>query len=116
MSAGGIDFVDDTKATNPHAAVASAKSYPSVVLIAGGVAKGLDLSPLVDISTVRHIVAIGEAAASLPSVKPLDKAVHKHLAFPSQQTHIMMGQANLRRGFRRELSVYRRGVHLGGQD
>ena len=64
-SAGGIDFVDDSKATNPHAAVASAKSYPSVVLIAGGIAKGLDLSPLVDISTVRHIVAVGEAAASL---------------------------------------------------
>ena len=42
-------------------------------------------------------LASGEAAASLPSVKPLDKPVHKHLAFPSQQTHIMMGEANLRR-------------------
>lgn len=42
-------------------------------------------------------LASGEAAATLAKVKPLDKAVHKHLAFPSQQTHIMMGQANLRR-------------------
>ena len=42
-------------------------------------------------------LASGEAAPVLPSVKTLDKAVHKHLAFPSQQTHIMMGEANLRR-------------------
>ena len=61
----GVDWVDDSKATNPHAAVAAASAYPSVVLIAGGRNKGLDLSPLTAVPSVRHVVAIGEAAAEL---------------------------------------------------
>jgi UDP-N-acetylmuramoylalanine--D-glutamate ligase len=61
----GIAWVDDSKATNPHAARAAADAYPSVVLIAGGRNKGLDLRPLVDAPTVRHIVAIGEASDEL---------------------------------------------------
>jgi UDP-N-acetylmuramoylalanine--D-glutamate ligase len=43
----GIDFVDDSKATNPHAAGASLASYPRVVWIAGGLLKGADVDPLV---------------------------------------------------------------------
>jgi UDP-N-acetylmuramoylalanine--D-glutamate ligase len=62
---GGVTWVDDSKATNPHAAVASASSYPSVVLIAGGRNKGLDLSSLTSVPTVHHIVAIGESASEL---------------------------------------------------
>ena len=42
----GITYVNDSKATNPHAALAAIRSYPSVVLIAGGLDKGLDISPL----------------------------------------------------------------------
>ncbi|MDJ0960194.1 MAG: UDP-N-acetylmuramoyl-L-alanine--D-glutamate ligase [Acidimicrobiia bacterium] len=64
----GVDFVDDSKATNPHAAVASARSYPSVVLIAGGRNKGLDLSPLASVEGVRYLVGIGEAADELAGV------------------------------------------------
>ena len=41
--AGGVEFVDDSKATNPHATVAAVAGYPSVVLLAGGVSKGVDL-------------------------------------------------------------------------
>jgi UDP-N-acetylmuramoylalanine--D-glutamate ligase len=33
---GGVDYVDDSKATNPHAAGASLAAYPRVVWIAGG--------------------------------------------------------------------------------
>ena len=62
---GGVTWVDDSKATNPHAAVASAAAYDSVVLIAGGRNKGLDLAPLPHVATVRHTFAIGEAAAEL---------------------------------------------------
>jgi UDP-N-acetylmuramoylalanine--D-glutamate ligase len=62
---GGVAFVDDSKATNPHAALASIASFPSVVLIAGGTTKGLDISPLARAANVRHVVAIGEAAAVL---------------------------------------------------
>jgi UDP-N-acetylmuramoylalanine--D-glutamate ligase len=46
-SVNGIDFVDDSKATNPHAAAASLAAYPRVVWIAGGLLKGADVDPLV---------------------------------------------------------------------
>jgi UDP-N-acetylmuramoylalanine--D-glutamate ligase len=43
----GVDYVDDSKATNPHAAGASLASYARVVWIAGGLLKGADVEPLV---------------------------------------------------------------------
>ena len=46
-SVGGVDYVDDSKATNPHAAGASLAAYPRVVWIAGGLLKGADVDPLV---------------------------------------------------------------------
>lgn len=58
----GITWVDDSKATNPHAAASSIDSYDSVVLIAGGENKGLDLSNLGNRPNVRHVIGIGEAA------------------------------------------------------
>jgi UDP-N-acetylmuramoylalanine--D-glutamate ligase len=42
-----ISWVDDSKATNPHAASASLMSHLSVVWIAGGLAKGADMTSLV---------------------------------------------------------------------
>jgi len=39
---GGVDYVDDSKASNPHAAAAALNSYPSVVWIAGGLFRGAD--------------------------------------------------------------------------
>lgn len=42
-----IAWVDDSKATNPHAAASALRAYRSVVWIVGGVLKGVDLSPLV---------------------------------------------------------------------
>jgi UDP-N-acetylmuramoylalanine--D-glutamate ligase len=69
----GIAYVNDSKATNPHAAAASVQSYPSVVLIAGGRNKGLDLSPLATLPSVRFIVGLGEAADELAVVVPADR-------------------------------------------
>ncbi len=43
----GIRWVDDSKATNPHAAQASLSAYESIVWIAGGQAKGTDIFPVV---------------------------------------------------------------------
>ena len=43
-----VAWVDDSKATNPHAASASLMSHLSVVWIAGGLAKGADMSSLVE--------------------------------------------------------------------
>ena len=46
-SAKGVTYIDDSKATNAHAAHKSLSSYPSVVWIAGGLAKGQDFDDLV---------------------------------------------------------------------
>jgi UDP-N-acetylmuramoylalanine--D-glutamate ligase len=43
----GVTWVDDSKATNPHAAAASLAAYRPVVWIAGGLAKGADMDGLV---------------------------------------------------------------------
>ncbi len=42
-----ISYVDDSKATNPHAAEASALAYPRVVWIAGGLLKGASIDAAV---------------------------------------------------------------------
>ncbi len=60
----GITWIDDSKATNPHAARAAAEAYASVVLLAGGRNKDLDLSTIAP-GSVRHVVAFGEAAPSI---------------------------------------------------
>ena len=60
-----VTWINDSKATNPHAAVAAAAAYPSVVLIAGGRNKGLDLAALPNVPSVRAVIGIGEAAAEL---------------------------------------------------
>lgn len=66
----GVTWVDDSKATNPHAALAAIRAYPSVVLIAGGRDKGLDVRPLASEPNLRAIVAIGEAAPVLVAASP----------------------------------------------
>jgi UDP-N-acetylmuramoylalanine--D-glutamate ligase len=43
----GVSWVDDSKATNPHAADASLRAFDSVVWIAGGQAKGTTFDELV---------------------------------------------------------------------
>jgi UDP-N-acetylmuramoylalanine--D-glutamate ligase len=49
---GGVAYVDDSKATNPHAARASLQAYDPVVWVAGGLAKGATFDDLV--SSVRE--------------------------------------------------------------
>ncbi|GAA3489953.1 UDP-N-acetylmuramoyl-L-alanine--D-glutamate ligase [Streptomyces cremeus] len=59
--AGGVTYVDDSKATNTHAAEASLAAYESVVWIAGGLAKGATFDNLVKKSAqhLRGVVLIG---------------------------------------------------------
>ncbi|HWM16798.1 MAG TPA: UDP-N-acetylmuramoyl-L-alanine--D-glutamate ligase [Microbacterium sp.] len=45
--ADGVTWVDDSKATNPHAAASSLRAYPGSVWIVGGQLKGVDISDLV---------------------------------------------------------------------
>ena len=43
----GVSYVDDSKATNPHAAEASMLAYPRVVWVAGGLLKGASVDEMV---------------------------------------------------------------------
>jgi UDP-N-acetylmuramoylalanine--D-glutamate ligase len=43
----GVRYVDDSKATNPHAAASSLQAYDHVVWVAGGLAKGATFDDLV---------------------------------------------------------------------
>jgi UDP-N-acetylmuramoylalanine--D-glutamate ligase len=65
----GVRFIDDSKATNVHAALAAIDGVDDAVLIAGGLAKGGDMSPLATRATrLRAVIAIGEAAPTLSRV------------------------------------------------
>jgi UDP-N-acetylmuramoylalanine--D-glutamate ligase len=62
----GVRFVDNSKATNPHAAIAAIDGAGDAVLIAGGRAKGVDLAPLrAHGGRLRAVIAIGEAAPEI---------------------------------------------------
>jgi len=64
-----VRFIDNSKATNVHAALAAIDGVDDAVLIAGGDAKGVDLLPLRTRSgRLRGVVAIGEAAPDLVRV------------------------------------------------
>lgn len=43
----GIRWIDDSKATNPHAAASSLRAYPGAVWVVGGDLKGVEVSELV---------------------------------------------------------------------
>ncbi len=62
----GIRWYDDSKATTPASVLAAVAGFSSVVLIAGGRNKGLDLGALAGaVPPVRAVVAIGDAAAEI---------------------------------------------------
>ena len=58
----GVKWIDDSKATNPHAAAASILSNFSVIWIAGGLAKGASMEPLIERvwSRLKAAILIGE--------------------------------------------------------
>jgi UDP-N-acetylmuramoylalanine--D-glutamate ligase len=57
-----ITWVDDSKATNPHAAIASLQSYFNVIWIAGGLAKGASMDELVirTAERIKSVILIGQ--------------------------------------------------------
>jgi UDP-N-acetylmuramoylalanine--D-glutamate ligase len=76
----GVTYINDSKATDPHATLAALEGMTGVVLIAGGRNKGIDLSELaVGAAHLRAVVAIGETAAEIdaafgPTGVPVEKA------------------------------------------
>jgi UDP-N-acetylmuramoylalanine--D-glutamate ligase len=65
----GISWIDDSKATNPHAASASLRAHDSVVWIVGGLLKGVDVDELVQLHAQRlsAVVIIGADRSALRS-------------------------------------------------
>ncbi len=62
----GVRWYDDSKSTTPASVLAAVAGFRSVVLIAGGRNKGLDLGVLSRTAPpVRRVVAIGDAAAEV---------------------------------------------------
>ncbi|MFF3456182.1 UDP-N-acetylmuramoyl-L-alanine--D-glutamate ligase [Streptomyces sp. NPDC002730] len=57
----GVSYIDDSKATNTHAAEASLAAYDPIVWIAGGLAKGASFDELVEKSAkrLRAVLLIG---------------------------------------------------------
>ena len=55
---GGVRFIDDSKATNAHAAAGSLSSFESVIWIVGGLLKGVDVSELLVTQSKRLKAAI----------------------------------------------------------
>jgi UDP-N-acetylmuramoylalanine--D-glutamate ligase len=83
--ADGVAFYDDSKATNPHAALAAIAGFASVVLLAGGRNKDLDLGALLGgVDRIRAVVAIGESAdevaAAFAGHRPVAHATSMHEA------------------------------------
>jgi UDP-N-acetylmuramoylalanine--D-glutamate ligase len=66
----GVDWVNDSKATNPHAALAALSSYDDVIWIAGGLNKGLTFDSLAPAlpGRVRHLLAIGSCGPEVAAV------------------------------------------------
>ena len=94
----GVDYVDDSKATNPHAAQAALDAYDRVVWVAGGQLKGVDVDDFVrDLAVGGHVVAAvllgldrAEIAAALarhaPNVPVIDVARTDDGAMPDVVT------------------------------
>ncbi len=63
----GVEWVDDSKATNPHAADASLAAFGSVVWLVGGLLKGVDIDTLVQkhVGRLRGAIIIGLDRQSL---------------------------------------------------
>lgn len=65
----GVKYVDDSKATNPHATLHALEGLQDVVLLAGGQSRGLDLSPLKQTqSKLKALIAMGETASQFISL------------------------------------------------
>jgi UDP-N-acetylmuramoylalanine--D-glutamate ligase len=63
----GVRYVDDSKATSPHAAAASLTSFDSIVWIAGGLGKGTGFDDVVRVASprLRAAVVFGACRAEL---------------------------------------------------
>ncbi|MFD4406423.1 UDP-N-acetylmuramoyl-L-alanine--D-glutamate ligase [Nocardia sp. NPDC058499] len=64
---GGVEFVDDSKATNPHAARSSILGHQHVIWLAGGLLKGAGVEDLVE-EVAERLVAVVLFGADAPVI------------------------------------------------
>jgi UDP-N-acetylmuramoylalanine--D-glutamate ligase len=97
---GGVRYFDDSKATTPHAAVTAIRGFDSVVLIAGGRNKALDLTAMaVEPGRMRAVVAIGDATdevtAAFEGICPIERATSMADAVAAAARHAISGDVVL---------------------
>lgn len=88
----GITWVDDSKATNPHAAASSLRAFPGAVWVVGGDLKGVDISELVAEvgATARAAVVIGvDRRAVMAAFQRHAPAVPVFEAVAGETGHVM---------------------------
>lgn len=70
----GVLWINDSKATNPHAAAASLSAFDPVVWIAGGLSKGVSYEEIVSqhASRLKAVVLIGKDTSAL------EEALRRH--------------------------------------
>lgn len=65
----GVKYINDSKATTPHAAAAALGGFDSIVLLAGGKNKGLSFAPMLEyIDRISHVVCLGDSAVEIQAV------------------------------------------------
>jgi UDP-N-acetylmuramoylalanine--D-glutamate ligase len=105
----GIAWIDDSKATNPHAAAASIMSHLSVVWIAGGLTKGARMDGLIERcgKRIKAAVLIGEDKEVLakairekaPHVAILEINTPANYQIGSSENTLMENVVHAARGF-----------------
>ncbi len=118
----GVGYVNDSKATNPHAAACSLAAYDRVVWIAGGLNKGLSFGELVAGARDRLVAAvlIGTCAGELrdalarhaPDVPVID-AADLHTAVEAARAHARPGDVVLLAPAAASMDMFRDYAHRG---
>lgn len=90
-----IRWVDDSKATNPHAADASLKAFESVIWIVGGLLKGVDIDDLVarHVERLRGAIIIGVDRAALREAFRRHAPILKVFEIEADDTYQVMPNA-----------------------
>ncbi|RBQ20345.1 UDP-N-acetylmuramoyl-L-alanine--D-glutamate ligase [Spongiactinospora rosea] len=88
---GEVSYVNDSKATNAHAAGASLAAYPSIVWVAGGLLKGADVDDLVRRAAprLRAAVLLGADRERIRTALARHAANVPVVEVPGQDTGVM---------------------------
>ncbi len=117
----GVRYYDDSKATNPHATLRAVDAFDSVVLLAGGLNKGLDLGVLrAGTAKIRAVVAFGQATdavvAAFDGVRPVTSAATMAAAVRAAADAAKPGDVVLLSPGCASFDMYPRGYVQRGED